>query len=269
MIVKSIPHTRASYKRLLNYIFKESDTIKPLVQTNVQGSTVPQWIDEFKENEKSRLYIRNNNTKIFHEVLSFSKDDYHAISKNVMKDIGMKYLQMRGENIIGLGAIHTDRKNVHLHLMLSPVELFTGRSIRISKQRFEDIKLELQKYHLQKYPDIKHSTVEHGKKELRISEKEYQLKKRKNKTEKELTKELLEQLYKKSYSKEDFYSLIQKNSLVIYERNGKPYGIIGKRKMRFSTFGFDYEKIERLNIVKEFEKIRSKETDNQSLGLER
>lgn len=116
----------------------------------------------------------------------------------------------------------------------------------------------MQEYQLLKYPQLSNSVVQHGKKkQKKISEKEYQIEKRKSVTEKEHIKQLLDAIYKQSTSKEDFYKRIQDNGLKVYQRNGKRYGIVEKRKYRFISLGFDEKKLETLIISNEFEVIRN------------
>jgi hypothetical protein len=261
MILKSLSRSRADYRNLLQYIFRESDSKGKnafILQKNISGKSLDEWVQCFHQNEKTRLHHRNNNNKIFHEIISFARSDSPHITATTMKAIGKKYLQLRGDNIMAIGAMHQNKHHVHLHLCISPVELYTGRSLRISKDKFREIKNELQNYHLREFPEIQFSTVKHGHQRTKnTSEQEYQLKKRTGQSERVDTARLLEEIYNKASSREDFYRRISQNGLKLYQRNGQPYGIQGKRKMRFTTLDFGNDRMELLDEFSEFDRLRN------------
>jgi hypothetical protein len=274
MILKSLTRTNANYKNLLEYIFHDSDTLTGknafVLQKNISGSTIKEWEKQLKQNEKIRIYHRNKNIKMFHEIISFNKIDTPNITITKLKTIGKRYLQLRGDNMIALGTVHKNKEHLHLHFCISSVEIHTGRSLRLTKENFKNLKNALQNYHLEKFPEINNSTVDHNKKQKNItSEKEYQLKKRGGKSERELIKIQLEKIYKQSDSSENFYKRITESGITIYSRNGKPYGIQGKRKNRFQTMGFTKERLQQLDILGDFNKIREftqdKSEKNQNL----
>lgn len=256
MIIKSLSRKTKSYKQLLNYMFKEASN-GIVLKKNIQGNTIEDWVQEFNNNENNRLFVRSNNLMFYHEVISVSKKDKENITITKLKDIGKQYLKLRGDNIMSIGVIHEEKDNIHLHFIISSVEIYTGRSARTSKGKFKEIKEELQKYHIDKYPELVHSVVNHSKKSKSISEKEFQLIKRtKHATEKEYINTILGKLYSQSKSKKEFLKLILNNNLNIYERNGKPCGIITNKKYRFKTIGFDEDKLKALDVQKDFESIR-------------
>lgn len=262
MIIKNLTRRTASFKQLLNYMIKGADVHDKnsfVIQHNIRGKqSIDNWLHAFKTNEANRLHHRKDSVKLHHTVISFAKSDYAKISKDIAKDITQKYLELRARNTLAVAVAHSSQSHYHIHIMQSGIELYTGRSTRISKNEFASIKRELQEYQLQKYPQLSNSVVQHGKKgRQEISEKEYQIKKRKALTEKERIKKLLDKLYKQSNSKEDFYKRIQDNGLKTYERGGKTYGIEGDRKMRFSTLGFEDKKLQILEISSEFEILRN------------
>ena len=231
-----------------------------VVQHNVKGKTIPSWVKQFEQNEVNRVYQRSNSVKVYHDILSWSSKDTSNMSLEKMQDMAEKYIELRNENALWIAVPHRDKDHWHVHFAMSGVEIETGKSSRVSREQFKEIKKELQQYQIEKYPELTHSIVDHekSKKKEPISEKEYQLTKRtKQPSERERTKEVLTKLYRQSNSKEDFYKRIQDNGLKMYERGGKNYGIEGDRKMRFSTLGFDDKKIDTLDATLEFEKLRN------------
>ncbi|MFN8283359.1 MAG: relaxase/mobilization nuclease domain-containing protein [Chitinophagales bacterium] len=265
MILKSLSRKTATYKNLLNYLFKSEDSNNVILRKNIKGNSLAEWVHEFKMNEQNRVIKRINNNKILHDIISISKDDYKNITVAKMKDIGNKYLQLRGDNIIGVGTLHMDKRHAHLHFMISPVEIYTGRSVRISKEAFKEIKKELQQYHIQKYPELVHSVVNHDKKKERINEQEYQVRKRTNgQTIKEQYKTTLINLIKQSSSYKEFYKHLKDEDFELYERKGILTGIVkGNKKYRFKTIGFDSSQLQKLDIKEQFNAIRGNSKDNE------
>jgi hypothetical protein len=246
-------------------MFKSEDASNVVLSKNIQGNSLLEWIKEFKNNEQNRIIKRINNNKIQHDILSISKDDYKNITIAKMKDIGNKYLQLRGDNIMAVGTLHMDKQHAHLHFMISPVEIYTGRSVRISKQRFKEIKNELQDYHREKYPELIHSIVDHDKKKQKISEREYQTVKRtKQHSIKAQYKKVLDNLIRKSSSNKEFYNHLKDEDFELYERKGILTGIVkGNKKYRFKTIGFDSSQLQKLNIKEQFNAIRGSSKDNE------
>lgn len=253
MILKSLSRKgkRGAVKQLLNYMFQEHKKGDSVVLHNIHGSTVDEYANAFIINEHNRKYIRKNTNVIMHDIISMHHLDSPKITKSMLRKIAKEYIKLRNPNALYVIVPHYDRKSIHLHIAMSGVEQFTGLSTRMSQNDFRELKIVLQN----KFPELKHSIVEHDKKKRKVSEKEFQVKKRTGTTEKEKTKKLLDKIYKQSYSKKDFYTLIQNNGLFIYERNGKPWGIIGKNKMRFSTLGFDDNKLNNFDLMQEFENL--------------
>lgn len=253
----------ASFKQLLSYMIKGADVHDKnsfIIQHNIRGKqSIDNWVHTFKLNEANRFHHRKDSVKLHHTVISFAKSDHAKISKDIANDITQKYLELRAGNSLAVAVAHSSPSHYHIHVMQAGVELFTGQSTRISKKQFASIKKDLQQYQLQKYPQLNNSIVQHGKKEKqKISEKEYQIKKRKVQTEKERIKKLLDTLYIQSNSKEDFYKRIHDNGLKTYERGGKTYGInTGKREMRFATLAITPEKLYQLDFLLEFEQSRT------------
>lgn len=263
MIIKSLSrkgNKRSTVKQLLTYMFQEHKKSDFVLTHNLQGNNIVDFTNAFMLNEKNRLHIRKNNVLVYHDMISMHHLDSEKITQKTLRNIAKEYIKLRNPNALYVILPHYDRHAIHLHIAISGIEQHTGLSTRISKERFKEIKIELQNM----FPELEHSIVEHGKKDKqKISEREYQMMKRKTPTEKEYIKQLLETLYKESTSQEDFYKRIQDNGLKTYERRGKKYGIDGNRKMRFSTLGFDDKKIKDLDVLLDFTKLR----DDNNRGI--
>lgn len=268
MIVKSISRKgtkRSTVTQLLNYMLQEHKQSDFLLLHNITGNSIKEYTDAFMHNEKNRLYARGNSVLVYHEILSIHEFDTKYLTQQKLKGIAKQYIKERCPNALVVAVPHYNKQSIHLHLGISGINI-NGRSSRISKAKLHEIKISLQ----QAFPELEHSMVQHGKKQRYITEKEYQLKKRKAPTEKEQITELLTRIYKQSYSKENFYKRIQDNGLQLYERNNNITGVFGKRKYRFSSLGFDEKKIGLLDAVLEFEKIRNTINDkNRDIKVNR
>lgn len=242
-----------------------------IIKQNLTGKNIKEWVKEFEKNEQSRIHQRSNNVKIFHEILSFHRDEKH-LTMEKLQDIGKKYLELRNENAVALAVPHQDKEHLHLHIALSGVEAKTGRALRVSQAEFKAIKQQIQEYQLQKYPELTKSIVDHsGKRKEKPKDREFQLIKRTHKvSEKDRTKQTLEQCFKQALSQADFIKRVSQAGLKVYERGGKPTGIEGDRKMRFSNLGFGLSKLSDLdNRATRLNEIESLRKESQAQDVEK
>jgi len=264
MLIKNLSRkgkNSSTVKQLLKYILKENKKSDFVYTHNLQGSSIAEFTKEFMDNEKNRIHVRSNNVLIYQDIIAFHYKDSEIINQNLVEAIIKEYIRLRNPNALYVASLHTSTRHIHIHLAISGIDQ-VGKSIRVTKDRLKEIKISLQN----KFPNLKYSIVDHGKNEKqKIFEREYQMKKRHAKTEKESLTEILELLYKKSNSKEDFYKRIQDSKLKIYERNGKSCGIITNRKYRFKTVGFDENKLNVLDLQKEFESLRSSRNNQNEI----
>lgn len=269
MIVKSLTRKQSTFRQLLEYMMHDNDRLTKsgsfVLQHNIKGKTIDDWVRAFEQNEQDRIHRRSNNVKMYHEILSFSNKDIQKITTKTLKDIAKKYIQIRSEQALFIAIPHQDKEHLHIHFCMSGVEQYTGLSTRISREHFKEIKQEIQTYQIEHFPELSNSIVNHNKNSKDISDKEYQVKKRSGQTEKERIKQLLDTLYMQSNSQDDFYNRIHDNGLQVYERGGKNYGIVGDRKIRFVTLGFDEQKLELLNVRSEFELLRNEGKINREI----
>src|SRR4029077_20694415 len=120
-----------------------------------------------------------DSVKLFHEILSWHKDDAKHITLAKMEDMVRKYIQLRNPNGIYTAVPHFDKDHCHVHICASGVGYKTGKSLRLSKADLQKLKVETQNYQIQKYPELTHSIVNHTKKEKSlVTDKEYQVKRR-------------------------------------------------------------------------------------------
>jgi hypothetical protein len=212
-----------------------------IIRHNVRSRSIRGVIREFEENEAFRLVRRKDSVRLFHTILSFSKEDTPNISDKLLKDIASKFIVERGNNNLYVGTKHDDRdRHVHLHIIVSGTQL-NGRSSRISKQQFHHLKLELDRYQREKYPQLVHSLPEHErsnrglKKEIVLEEL-----KANRETQKEKLCTILESAYNGSCSIDQFLNRLASSGYGHYYRNGKLQGVVWEgQKFRFSRLGYN------------------------------
>jgi hypothetical protein len=155
-----------------------------------------------------------------HEIVSFSNLENKALfNKEMLADLGQKYLELRGNTGVALAAWHQDREHLHLHACASRLHYRTGKSFTLSKAQLQQVKVQFQEYHKTKYPELTVSEPEHGKGGRFQTHGEWYRQQRKQFIE------TVRNCYIQARSRQHFLELLRDNDLHYYERNGKPTGI--------------------------------------------
>lgn len=291
MILKSLSR-KSGTRQILNYLFKDKEKLgrdqsRPLIiRKNVRSRTLDKWVKEFKANEAMRIHQRKNSIEVYHTVLSFSVKDKEHIDEKMLRDIAKQYMKERGEKNLYIGTAHFDHEHVHLHLVMSGTKYMTGLANRQSRAEFHRLKLSMDAYQKKKYPELINSLPRHGKsKELKanqLSPKERSQHIRA--TQKETLLKCLDLAYSRSKSKDDFLKNLIALGHEPYSRGGRVTGVKfeGDRKFRFTTLGYDKDKIAKLEADAEKEKqemdeineirdgagSRDRDADNRGRALE-
>lgn len=238
MILKVLSrHSVGGYSQLINYIFDENKlppNFNPITH-NILGQRKQEWLQEFYKNETYRNQKRKNQVALYHAILSFSELDKQHLNHEIMEDMVRKFYELRGNQGIYLGAIHEDKGHMHAHVIMSGLELKTGKSFWCSKNELKELKHNLQQYQKEKYPNLIHSLPNHGH-DATVEQ---------NKTRKSIKQDIknkIDTLLKGVQSKEHALSILMENGVYHYERGGRPYGItIDDHNYRFKTLGFDFD----------------------------
>jgi hypothetical protein len=168
--VKTLTRKSGSSSQLIRYILRYINSEKKtfsknglgsplLIRHNIRGKRIEEIIAEFKANESRRIHKRSNQPIIHHTIISFNSLDSHCITDQMLMDIAKKYISYKKNNLY-IGAIHKDRRHLHIHIACSATQL-SGLANRISKYEFEVLKVNLQEYQLEKYPNLIHSLPKH------------------------------------------------------------------------------------------------------------
>ncbi len=249
MIVKIKTHKKPSFRKLLEYMLNDKDRLSDkdnrsfLITHNLKGKGIDTWVKQFQQNETYRKRKRKNSVYVNHEILSWHRDDVKNISADKLRDMVREYLTMRNPNGMYVAVPHFDRDHFHVHICSSGIQYRNGKSMRMSRKEFADLKKNIQEYQIEKFPELSKSVVEHGKKKNRriLTDGERHYTERTGKqTKKDELLSILNDCSTHAISSEDFFAQLKENNLQSYERGGKVTGVIyNKRKYRFKKLGID------------------------------
>lgn len=226
-----------------------------VIKHNIRTNSISGYIKEFESNENQRLFKRSDQVSIHHTILSWSSRDKANVSDAMLKDIAQEYIRLRGKNNLYVGTVHKDREHIHLHIAMSGTQP-NGRSSRISKQQFQEVKIQLQEYQKLKYPSLSNSLPEHGKgNRQKLTKDELKTVKRneRNPVKNNLLK-CLETI--QPTSTEHFLNELQTKGFSPYYRAGRLSGVQHEHglKFRFSRLPVDLDKLKELDAQRAKEK---------------
>lgn len=233
MIVKSKARRTDSFKQLINYILhdkgREKDVNSFILTKNLKGDDKDGWIRQFEKNEQNRLRSGKNASKVLHEILSFHSADRSQITKQKLIQITEEYLRLRSENGMFLAVPHMSEAHIHIHICGSPIDYLTGKSLRMTRQEFQKLKIDIQKFQYSRFPELTNSLVDHAPSEGRKREPSN------FERDKQFVVRILKNVPPDHWST---FEYCFENGLVPYERGGKIVGIEYKgRKYRLVTLG--------------------------------
>jgi hypothetical protein len=123
--------------------------------------------EQFVVNDRERLHKRKGETKYFHCVLSFHKED--RLSEDQLQKVARAYARERFPKSIVVATSHTDTEHLHLHLVGSNVSYGLGTTSRLTKGEFQQLKVRMEKWQDREL-GLSFSNVDHAKKKpLRLA----------------------------------------------------------------------------------------------------
>ena len=93
-----------------------------------------------------------------------TKYRYHVLKgdlKHRCRDLLIQVCDSENVQILK-GVVSKD--HIHMHIVGSPLEVRSGKSIRMSKAEFSKLQQEMQTYQMEKYPELFNSVVDYGSK---------------------------------------------------------------------------------------------------------
>lgn len=248
MIVKSKSYKRIGAARgLLEYAFNDESRLYDstgrsfVISHNFKGNSINEWVAEIKENEKLRKHKRSNNNRLTQEIISFHPRDAKHITIRMLEQVAREYIRRRNPNGMYIAVPHFDKGHYHIHIIAAAVEYKTGKSLRMSRQAFSELKRGIQEWQVEKFPALI-SIVRHGRKrKAPVTDREYQYKKRTGKeTKREEIHELVQSCYKEALTLDDFFARLKAKGVEPYLRGKSTTGIVADgKKYRLKKLGFD------------------------------
>ncbi len=114
---------------------------------------------EFRENDFHRKK-RKGGLALHHIVLSFSPFDSDSLTHEVLHDLVTKFIELRGNEGLYFGRLHSSKDHVHVHILMSANKYRSAQSMRMSRNEFQELKQDIETYQLEKFPEISHSIVQ-------------------------------------------------------------------------------------------------------------
>ncbi|WP_452225594.1 relaxase/mobilization nuclease domain-containing protein [Lacinutrix chionoecetis] len=130
----------------------------------IMEKRIANMMTQFKTNDKNRLFKRKGETKFYHSILSFSKED--TLTQKQLKSVARQYAKERYPNSMVVSIPHYDKEHLHLHSLASSVEVGTGKTCYLSRKEFAGVKNRMEAWQ-DKTLGLKHSRINHSKKKSR------------------------------------------------------------------------------------------------------
>jgi hypothetical protein len=273
MIVKSLSRRSGSTGQLVRYALKyvlekeqkvqslkEQKSRSFIIKHNVRSRSITGYIREFEALESLRQHKRSNSVSLYHYILSFSSKDTKHVTDAMLLSTAKRFIEIRGKDNLYVGSKHEDRQHIHLHIVMSAVDV-AGRGARISKAQFLSLKQELDAWQKEQYPELINSLPEHGRKSKGMRQTVADTTGAHRGSEKGSLIQTLAASYASAKSPAEFFQSLSAQGYTPYERLGQVAGISteGGRKYSLARLGYS-EKLESLSkeaqVLAELQELR-------------
>jgi hypothetical protein len=252
MIIKSIGMPIKAVGYLLDYILREGSKLVDgnglplLFKQHLRGTTPNEWAREFVALEQKRKKKNKRARGLYHVILSLHRD---KVTIEMLERFGREFLKLRCPNSLAIVTAHAD-EHLHLHLVISGVQIGSYESIRIERSEFSDILKCMADFQGKEYPELKFSKVSFGKKPL-SKDVEYKMKSKGIVPERQLILVYALAALDNAHSIEDFVEIIRIHGLEPYYQKNELVGIKGNKKYRLKTLGISLLKLKVLQRNRE------------------
>lgn len=218
---------------------------------------------EFMENAK---HLKNSRGRVYlyHEVLSLEANKLELQkAQAILLDLANAYIHARAKNQLVFGAVHSDTKNLHMHLAISSNEIGSNKRTRLSKKDFADLQTQLETYKNQKHKELGQSHLyerKQGKSKSKRAEQEMKHK-REQKPSKEKIREELEAIFSKATTREYLNNSLKNKGYELYTRGTTKGVTFEGKKYRLGTLSLESQYQQSLKKIETREKLQAKRQD--------
>ena len=240
MIIKSTSRKAKSFGQLLEYLTREDfNTYSWNMYSKKEN--IKKVIDEFMDNA-SHLDNARGSVFMYHDILSLGKNNYSLKKqKEMLHDLVSQYVSLRGDNKLVFSVTHTDKQNLHCHLVISSNEIGSNKRVRLSKKEFNQIQQQVESYQNKHYAKAFHTSFYKNIKDFTKSKQaEQEMKHKRNKqSQREFVREHIQKAIKTASNKKQFNLNLEQDGFELYTR-GKHTGVKFKNmSYRFQTLALD------------------------------
>lgn len=196
-------------------------------------------IEAFRENDSYRNKKIVKGTVLTHHVLSLHPDSKSEVTMDMLHNIGLQFISQFSDQI-AVARVHSSMENVHMHFAISHNKIRSSETGRMSKNEFDEMKINFQEWVLAKYPELEASRIPHGKAVVRDRSKDkYSERSEKamikrlgsaGRTKKSLVRSMVQTIYHTCDHHSEFQKELEANGLPIYTYRGKARGVIYQGK---------------------------------------
>lgn len=249
MIIKSLSRRTASFAQLLAYLDRPGLGRETVLAHNLfAAANDPEAVvAEFMENA-GYLKTRKRGVALFHEVISLEQGAGLSTKRQseILRDIGHRWLSLRGPEQLGYARIHHDTNHPHVHIVLSSNRPRSHRRVRLSKAEFRNLQVELEHHVRQSFPELgERPLYETGRERtdrIRIGNREYEMARREGRVPvKALLHEMLGAELENARSYDELQEQTESIGYRLYQR-GRSWGVEDLktgRHHRLKTLGLD------------------------------
>lgn len=154
----------SALSQLIRYVSEQQaekiESISLLHNITAKPEDITAIIKAFKTNNHYRKK-RKGGIVLYHDIIAFHPKDKQAIENNpyILEDIARLYITERSPNGLAYAKIHLDKEHIHIHVVLSPNEKESRKSIRVSKKNFSIIRQKLERHQYLTYPELTFSFI--------------------------------------------------------------------------------------------------------------
>jgi len=161
MIVKSMSRKEPSFGQLVGYIDRGASQKTWRIRHNLLARDPEHIRDEFVQNG-DLLARRKNGVYLYHEIISITRAEGISLERQKarLREIAERYISERCPDNLVFGNLHDDQKHsLHYHLIISANPAGEAKRLRLSKGRFREIQVQLERHVLETMPELEQSTA--------------------------------------------------------------------------------------------------------------